>query len=273
MEHSALNEAKRLLDAGDLKAAIEAVTREVKARPADTAARTFLFELLVFAGEWERALRQLDVVAGQNTQSELGAQVYRNNIRAMRERERLWSESLAPHFLSEPPADVDQHLAAIKELNAGRPLEAQKLLDTAAAERTPLAGRTDEGEFDDWRDADDLLAPVLELIISDKYTWLPFAQIKRVEFAPPRQLRDLVWCPVRIETRQGTIGEMFVPALYEGSNRHTDDLVKLGRLTDWQSVGEAGEGAATLARAVGLRLFMAGDEEKSIFEVRRVEFN
>lgn len=269
MDNSALKEAKGLLDAGDLTAAIEAATREVKARPADVAARTFLFELLAFAGEWERALKQLDVVAGQNAGSELGAQVYRNNIGAMRERERLWTESLAPHFLSEPTADVDLHLAAIKELNAGRAPEAQKLLDTAADKRTPLAGRADEREFDDWRDADDLLAPVLELIISDKYTWLPFAQIKRIEFAPPKQLRDLVWCPVRIETRGGTIGEMFVPALYEGSNRHTDDLVKLGRLTDWQSVGEE----TTAARAIGLRLFMAGDEEKSIFEVRRVEFS
>ena len=269
MDNSALKEAKELLDAGNLTAAIEAITREVKARPADVSARTFLFELLVFAGEWERALRQLDVVAGQNAGSELGAQVYRNNIQAMRERERLWTASLAPHFLSEPPAEIDLHLAAVKELNAGRASEAQKLLDTATEQRTPLTGRADGREFADWRDADDLLAPVLELIISDKYTWLPFAQIKGVEFAPPRQLRDLVWCPVRVETRQGTIGEMFVPALYEGSNRHTDDLVKLGRLTDWESIGEE----TTAARAVGLRLFLAGDEEKSIFEVRRVEFS
>lgn len=252
-----------------MTAAIEAATREVKTRPSDTAARTFLFELLLFAGEWERALKQLDVVAGQNAGSELGAQVYRNNIQAMRERERFWTGSLASHFLSKPPAGVDLHLAAITELSAGRPSEAQKLLDTAAPGRTPLAGRMDGREFANWRDADDLLAPVLEVIISDVYTWLPFAQIKQIEFAPPRQLRDLVWCPVRVEMRQGAIGEMFVPALYEGSSRHTNDLVKLGRLTDWQSIGEG----ATAARAIGLRLFMAGDEEKSIFEVRRVEFD
>jgi type VI secretion system protein ImpE len=268
MDNSALQEAKGLLDAGNLTAAIEAVTREVKARPADASARTFLFELLVFAGEWERALKQLDVVAGQNAGSELGAQVYRNNVQAMRERERLWTDAHAPHFLSEPPADVDLHLAAIKELGAGRAAEAQKLLDAATGQRTPLAGRLDGRDFADWRDADDLLAPVLELIISDKYTWLPFAQIRRIEFAPPRQLRDLVWCPVRVETRQGTTGEMFVPALYEGSSRHEDEQVKLGRLTDWQSIG--GESAAV--RAVGLRLFVAGEEERSIFEVRRVEF-
>ncbi|HEV7859681.1 MAG TPA: type VI secretion system accessory protein TagJ [Pyrinomonadaceae bacterium] len=262
-----MNEAKALLDAGQLTKAIEAATREVKAHPADVAGRTFLFELLLFAGDWERALKQLDVVAGQNAQSELGAQVYRNNIEAMRQRERLWSESLAPHFLSEPPAEVDMHLAAIKEWSAGRVPEAQALLDAAAEQRVPQAGRNDGLEFDDWRDADDLLAPVLELIIADKYAWLPFAHIKQIEFAPPRQLRDLVWCPVRVQTRQGTIGEMFAPALYEGSQKHADDLVRLGRMTDWQGDDEGP------ARAVGLRLFMADDEEKTIFETRRLEFS
>lgn len=264
-----MNEAKAFLDAGDLTKAIEAATREVKTRPSDAAARTFLFELLLFTGDWERALKQLDVIAGQSTQSELGAQVYRNNIHAMRERERLWTQSLTPHFLAEPPADVDLHLAAIGEWSAGRADDAQALLDEAAEQRAPLAGRLDDFAFNGWRDADDFLAPVLELIISDKYTWLPFAQIKRIEIASPRQLRDLIWCPVRVETRQGTVGEMFVPALYDGSSTHANDLVRLGRMTDWQS--RNGDG---LARAVGLRLFLTDDEEeKSIFEMRRVEFD
>lgn len=260
-----MKEAESLLKDGNLTAAIDAATSEVKTRPSDALARTFLFELLLFAGEWERALKQLDVLAGESTQSQLGAQVYRNNIHAMRERERLWTQSLAPHFLSEPPADVDLQLASIGEWRAGRTDEAQALLDEAAEQRTPLAGRLDGLSFSDFRDADDQLAPVLELIISDKYTWLPFAQIKWIEFAPPRQLRDLFWCPARIETRQGTVGEMFVPALYEGSSRHADDLVRLGRMTGWEGDGPA--------RAVGLRLFLADEEEKSILETRRIEFD
>lgn len=262
-----MKEAKALLDEGNLTAAIEATTREVKAQPADAARRMLLFELLLFAGEWERALKHLDVAARQDARSELGAQVYRNNVHAMRERERLWAEGTAPHFLSEPPADVDAHLAGIKEWRAGRTAEARKLLAGAAKRRKPLAGRVDGREFTEWRDADDFLAPVLELIISDKYTWLPFAQIKRLEFSSPKQLRDLVWCPARVETRQGTIGEMFVPALYEGSSRHADEKVKLGRLTEWQDE----DGGS--ARAVGLRLFIAGEEELSIFEARQIEFD
>lgn len=261
-------EAQALLKEGRLAEAVEAVTREVRARPSDETRRMFLFELLLFTGEWERALKQLDVLARQDAQSELGAQVYRNNIGAMRQRERLWAEGVAPHFLSEPPAEVDLHLEAIDEWRAGRGAGARKLLNKASKRRTPLAGSVNGREFSDWRDADATLAPVLELIISDKYAWLPFSQIKRVELKAPKRLRDLVWCPASVETRGGMIGEMFVPALYEGSSRHADELIKLGRMTQWEADGDG-----RLERALGLRLFVAGEEELPIFEARRVEFD
>ena len=85
MDNSALKEAKGLLDAGNLTAAIEAATREVKAHPADVAARTFLFELLLFAGEWERALKQLDVVEADA--GSVGRTSGSQHIEAMRARE------------------------------------------------------------------------------------------------------------------------------------------------------------------------------------------
>jgi type VI secretion system protein ImpE len=261
-----MSEAETLLDAGDLTGAIEAVTRDVRARPADATARMLLFELLLFAGEWERALKQLDAVARDDARSELGAQVYRNNIEALRARERLWAEGVEPHFLSEPPPEIDRHLAALAEWRAGRHAEARELLNEAAG-GSELMGRLDGREFVGWRDADDLVAPVLELIISDKYTWVPFTQIRRIELAPPRRLRDLVWCPARVETREGAAGEMFIPTLYEGSHRHADGRVKLGRMTDW-----LGDDKGPV-RGAGLRLFMVGDEEMSIFEARLVEFD
>jgi len=261
-------EAQALLKEGRLAEAVEAVTRQVRAHPSDETRRMFLFELLLFTGEWERALKQLDVLARQDAQSELGAQVYRNNIGAMRQRERLRAEGVAPHFLSEPPAEIDLHLAAIEEWSAGRAAEAQKLLNKAAKRRQPLAGRVNGREFSDWRDADATLTPVLESIISDKYTWLPFSQLKRVELKTPKRLRDLVWCPARIETRAGMIGEVFVPALYEGSSRHADEKIKLGRMTLWEAAGDNGP-----ERPQGLRLFLAGEEELPIFEASRVEFD
>lgn len=259
--------AKTLFDAGKLNEAIEALTGEVKASPADAARRTFLFELLCFAGQWDRAEKQLDVIGHQSAQADLGVQVYRNNIKAERERQRVFTEGVQPHFLNEPPAYVDYLVAALNQIREGNMTEARESLDRAEEERPALSGKLGEAEFQDLRDYDDTVGPVLELIVKDKYTWLPFEQVKRFEIMPPRQLRDLLWASARIEALDGTIGEVYVPALYAGSSQAEDDQVRLGRMTDWKQIGEE------VYRAAGLRLFLVDGEDKTLFEVGGVEFN
>jgi len=259
--------AKELLDAGELNAAIEELTVEVKANPTDTWRRTFLFELLCFGGEFDRAERQLDVVGVQSAQAEVGVQVYRNLLKAERARNRLLSDGLQPHFLLEPPAYVDLHVAAINRMREGNIAEARKLLDQAEEERPALNGKLNGNQFSDFRDYNDVVGPVLEMIVQDKYTWLPFEQATYIEIPPPKQLRDLMWASARVETTDGTIGEVFLPMLYADSSRHPSDQVKLGRMTDWKDLGEM------LYVSAGLRLFMVGDEERTIFEVRTIEFD
>lgn len=260
-------QAKALFEAGELGVAIEDLTRAVQADPADAARRTFLFELLCFAGEWDRAEKQLDVLGQQTVQAEVGAQVYRNTIRGERERRRVFSEGLHPHVLTEPPAYVALHLAAINRLREGDATSARQLLDRAEEERPALAGRLNDKLFQEFRDSDDIVGPVLELIVRGRYTWLPFAQITWMEIAPPKRLRDLMWAKVRLEARDGTIGGGYVPALYVGSAEHQNDLVKLGRMTDWKPLG------ADLYGAVGLRLFAVDGEDRPLFDARRVEFD
>lgn len=258
---------KEKLDAGDLKSAIDDLTREVKASPADVQRRTFLFELLCFAGDFDRAQKQLDVIASQSAKAEAGVQVYRNNIAAERNRQRLFSDGVAPHFLEEPPAYVDLHLEAINRLREGDAPEARRLLDRAEEDRPALSGKLNGQEFDDFRDYNDIVAPVLELFVQDKYSWLPFDQIKQIDIETPKRLRDLIWPTAKIETTSGTIGELHVPALYSGSYEHDDDLVRLGRKTDWKPVSDE------LYVATGLRLFWVGGEEKPFLGVRSVEFS
>src|ERR1700692_4357265 len=53
---------RELYQAGQLQAAIQALTAEVKANPADGPGRIFLFELLSFAGDWDRAQKQIEVL-------------------------------------------------------------------------------------------------------------------------------------------------------------------------------------------------------------------
>ncbi|MET0645155.1 MAG: type VI secretion system accessory protein TagJ [Pyrinomonadaceae bacterium] len=263
----AATRAKALYDSGDLSAAVEEITREVKANPADMPRRVFLFELLCFAGEWERAARQLDVLGHQGVVgTEIGAQVYRNCLRAELDRARLLRAGLQPHFLAEPPAYVDTQLEAFGRLRAGDAAGARALLDRAEEERPALAGSLDGRLFDDFRDYDDFFAPVLEVIVHDKYTWVPYEQIRSVRFEPPSQLRDLVWATADIETTESELRAL-VPVLYAGSGAHQDDLVRLGRATDWRELGPE------LYAGAGLRVFAVGGEEVPALEVRVLEFD
>jgi type VI secretion system protein ImpE len=260
-------QAKTLFEAGKLGEAIAEVTREVKSNPADATRRTFLFELLCFAGEWDRAEKQLDVIGHQSTQAELGVLVYRNNIKAERERLRLYADGIQPHFLNEPPAYVDLLIAAINQMREGKTAEARESLDRAEEERPALSGRFGGRQFQDFRDYDDVVAPVLELIVKDKYVWLPFEQIRRMEISQPQRLRDLIWAPARIEALDGTIGEVYVLSLYARSSEHANEQVRLGRMTDARQVGE------DLYLAAGLRIFLIDDEDKTLFEAQAVEFD
>ena len=258
-----MSQAKSLFDQGQLGLAIEELTREVKGNPSNIGLRTFLFELLCFAGDWNRAERHLDVIGHQNAQAKLGVEIYRNNIKAERDRRKLFDEGVAPHFLREPPAYVDTLLSAIEQLHAGNNDETQELLDRVEAERPQLFGRMNDSAFEDFRDCDDLTGPILELILHDKYTWLPFEQINRIEITKPQNLRDLLWTSARIEAADGTVAEAFLPTLYAGSSDYPNDDVKLGRRTEWNEKN----------LTVGSRLFLVDDEAKQIFEAGTIEFS
>jgi type VI secretion system protein ImpE len=258
--------AKELLDAGQLSAAIEQVNQDVRAHPTDSRQRTFLFELLCFAGDYPRAERQLDVIGQQQAAAEVGVQVYRNVLAAESARRRLFSEGLRPSFLFDPPPYVHLHLEAVNRLREGAPTEAMALLEESDSSRPHLKGRIEGQPFLDFRDGDDLLAPFLEVIVHNTYIWLPFEQIKHLTISIPKRLRDLLWIPATIESHHGPVGEVFLPVLYAGSSEHADDQVKLGRMTDWQAVAEG------LAQGVGQHLFFIDGQDRGMLEVRKVEF-
>jgi type VI secretion system protein ImpE len=259
--------AKELLDGGDLKGAIQLTAMAVKTDPSDWRQRTFLFELLCFTEDLDRAQLQLAVIALQSVQSEIGVQVYRNNLKAERERRRLFADGLQPHFLSEPPAYVDLLLQAINRVREENFAEARALLDRAEEERPALAGKLNDQPFADFRDFNDFIGPVLEVIFRDQYTWLPFEQVKRIEMSAPKQLRDMAWMPARVEARDGTIGEVFIPVPYAHTCEHPDDKIRLGRMTDWIKLAD------DLYVPVGPRLFLVDDYDRAMLEVKSIEFD
>src|SRR6185437_14960252 len=88
--------AKALLQSGKLTEAIEALNVEVRDNPTDVQRRTFLFELLCFAGEYDRAEKQLNVLAQSGKQAELGAILYHSALHGSRVRKDLFDKKDYP---------------------------------------------------------------------------------------------------------------------------------------------------------------------------------
>ena len=137
-----------------------------------------------------------------------------------------------------------------------------------AEEQSPaISGRLGGREFSSLRDADDRVAPVLEAFHGATYVWLPLEQIRRIEVTPPKSLRDLAWAHARVESSDGSVGDVFIPALYVDTARHADAQVRLGRMTQWDAVQDE------LVCGSGRRVFLIDDEEVSLFELADLQID
>ena len=260
-----MNEAKTLLDAGNLNGAVESVLTSVKTNPTDISTRTFLFELSCFAGDWTRAEKQLDVIGHQDANTMIGSLIYRQCLEAERKRQRLFSEGLKPEFLTDPPDYVYGLLTANNRVREGNLAEAREILDKVEEERPAFPGKINGAEVEDFRDYNDLTSCILEVIIKDSYVWVPFDQIEKIELTPPKSLRDLFWIQANLETTNGTNGEVMIPSLYVNTYKNQNDQVRLGRMTDWRELGE------DIYMGEGLKLFWIDGSDKPILELKEVE--
>ena len=254
--------AKELLESGRLSAAVAELTQQVKARPSDTQLRTFLFELLCFQGEYQRASKQLDVIGLKNEKAGVGIEIYRNLLQAEGTRRRVFEGVAQPTFLLDPPQHVMHQLEGIACVRQGRAGEAKELFAKAERLRPSYKGRVNGQPFSSLRDSDDRISAVVEIFIHQTYAWIPFEQVRTLKLGPPKQLRDLLWAPVSIEIENGQGGEAFVPVLYAGSEQDDNEQVRLGRLTEWINLGEE------IAGGVGQRTFMIDNGERSLLEIR-----
>jgi type VI secretion system protein ImpE len=260
--------AREFLKTGDLTQAIARAQQDVRERPLDAQPRTFLFELLCFAGQWDRATLQLETLtelSGDAAARDLA--LCRELLSAEIERERFLSAGRPPRFFVEPPSTVALSLDVWDRLRAGELAAAVERLERSGVGRLPPCGRLGQAPFGDFRDSDDALAAVLEAFARGVYYWIPWEDIQYLDVQPPRSLRDLIWAPAKIALTQGILGEIYLPCLYPGSAAQSDDLIRLGQKTDWVDAG------CGLSRGVGLKTFLADDEFRTIFELRELHFD
>jgi type VI secretion system protein ImpE len=259
-------DAKDLLKAGRLKEARERITEEVKASPADAAKRTLLFQVLSFCGEWDKAERHLDILAAGNPQAETGVQVYRNLISAERKRLEVTEGKNRPSFMTKLPSWLEMQFLAREKLENGDFEEASSLFREIASQTLPVRGSLDGAGFKGFKDMDDFLEHVLEVFIHDSYLWFPFSSLRELAVPEPKSQLDLLWAPARITTVEGLDLSCFLPVLYPGSFRSEDDRIRLGRVTDWQDRGGG------CYQGMGQHLFLVGDREKALLELRDISF-
>jgi type VI secretion system protein ImpE len=226
--------ARELFKAGKLNEAIQAVSAELRDRPSDTQARTFLFELLCFAGEYDRAEKHLRILADSSKEAQLGAILYFSALHG----ERLRLEQFTGDLPVNPPTQE-------------------------------FPGSLNGTPFQSIVDAEPRINARLELFAAGAYLWIPFEHIEAIELEAPRRLRDLLWAPALVRTGPGfegrELGEVLIPVLYPRSFASGSDAVRLGRETHWQETN--GE-----AIPIGQKMFLVDGEEFPLLEVRKIEF-
>lgn len=252
--------------AGDIEGAVAAATAAVKAAPRDAGARWVLAEMLLFAGEFERADRSLDAVIEETPSPTV--MEFRQLLRAEVVRRQVLLEGRLPKFQGEDPTDAQKAAArAVTLLRAGDRAEAAAAGAEVESLRPRVAGKAGGAAFDDLRDADDVFAAMVEVYtLSGEYMWVPIERLRALSFDEPKRPRDLYWRRCSIEMKDGQEGVVYVPAIYGWTAKDMPNPLRLGRGTEWQD--DSG-----LVRGLGLREFLVGEEAKSIAELTEITFD
>jgi type VI secretion system protein ImpE len=196
--------AQALYGEGKLTDAIASLNAELRDRPTDVQRRTFLFELLCFAGDYDRAAKQLDVLARSDPDATMGFVAYHRLLECEAERKKMFASGSFPSSATEP---------------------------------RPVRGRLNGQPFESLVDADPRVGARVEVFIGGRYSWIPLEHLASVVMEPPRKLRDLLWIPATLSggpALEGLdLGDALLPVLSPSASAHPDELVRLGRVTEW----------------------------------------
>jgi type VI secretion system protein ImpE len=230
--------SRQLFDAGKLNAAIEALGAEIRDNPTDAQRRTFLFELLCFAGNYDRAEKQLDVLSSGGMEAGMGALLYRSALHAERVRTDMFRNQTFP-------------------------------LDTTAD--GDLSGAINGNPFHSIEDGDPRIGRRLEIFAAGQYMWIPWAHVASLRIEPPKRLRDLLWTPAIVTTSEAfrgqELGEILLPALTPLAFDSPDEELRLGRATDWVELADGN------FAPVGQKMVLVDGEQMPLLSIRELEIH
>ncbi len=252
---------------GDLDAALTQLEADVRADPAKSKHRVFLFQLLVIRGEWNRALTQLNVMSEMDPGTLAFVYTYREALACELLRKEVFDGKRSPLIFGEPPEWVALLLEALKHTAAGRHAGAAQLVGQALDAAPVNSGRIDDQPFEWLADSDSRIGPLFEAVINGRYYWVPLVNVRELRIEAPTDLRDFVWAAAHFTWTNGGETVALLPARYPGSDDDTDPLIRLGRKTDWEEVADGtfiGRGQKTLMTDTG---------EYPLLDIRSIRFD
>lgn len=231
--------AEDLFRDGKLDDAIRVLGSELRDDPSNVKKRTFLFELLCFAGEYDRAEKQLDLLGDQNQDSMLASLLYRGALNAEKTRHDMFRDNKLPQS------------------------------SASGGDGSNVSGSLNGKPFTSIRDADERIGAKLEIIAGGDYMWVAFENVARLDIPPPKRVRDTFWAPGRLRTgpnfKGQDLGEILIPVLSPGSSDSEDPAVRLGRVTEWFRDESGAE------FPLGQKTLLVDGEEIPLLEVRRLD--
>jgi type VI secretion system protein ImpE len=228
--------AEDLFREGKLEDAIRLLGSELRDDPSNAQKRTFLFELLCFSGEYDRAEKQLDLLGDLNKDAMLASLLYRGALNAERTRQDMFEKGTLTPPVLDPPK---------------------------------VSGTLNGKPFESICDADPRVGARLEVIAGGDYLWIGFEHIAHLKIEAPKRLRDLLWATARLQTgpsfKGQDLGDVLLPALTPESVASDEPDIRLGRATEWVR-DESG-----IEFPLGRKLLLVDGEEIPLLEVRTLE--
>ena len=232
-----MTKAKELFHAGHVSEAVSVLGSWLRDHPEDVAQRTFLFELLCFSGQYDRAEKHLSVLSQGGKEAQLGATMYYAALHAEKDRNDLFRNQAFPQ--------------------------------TEASDQ--ISGTLNGKPFTSFRDADPDIGARLEVFAAGAYLWIPLRHIASIAIEQPKHLRDILWPSAMVQTGpsfKGTeLGQVIIPAIYPFSWKDADESgLAWSRATVWGADENGREYPA------GQKVFLVDGEEFPLLDVRSLEF-
>lgn len=252
------------LATGALTEALGIAMSHVKSSPTDTEARHFYIDLLIVAGDYERADAQLTLATTFSPEDTMGFARLRNALRAMATRQAWFEQGAVPSF-PQGPSELDKTAIRLNLAHrAGDRDATEAALDALERRRGERAMVWNGRRVSDFRDLDDRIPHALEVIMTGgAYLWVDFALIAAITLEPISRPRDLAFRRATLELADGASAPVLLPAIYHAST--DNETLALGRETSW--VAEA----SGITTGRGQRCFLAGDELVALHDAKTIE--